>query len=130
MTRNSKLILDIINKSKDHMTAEQLYFYIREHGYKVSSATVYNNLSYLYDQGLIRRISSVNGGAERYDSTVRHDHLVCKICGKISDMYLEDLTSHFQAEIKEQIVSYDLQIYYICSECRKDYIKNKKEIRK
>ncbi len=79
-------------------------------------ATVYNNLSYLCEQGLIRKIS-VDGYSDRYDKIEKHDHLICKKCGKISDIMLEDLTSKLQNQTDISILSYELKLDYICDEC-------------
>ena len=116
MTKNARYILEIINNSTEHLTAEQIYLRLREKNAKAVLATVYNNLSSLYEQGLIRKVC-VEGYPDRYDKTVRHDHLVCKKCGKLSDITLEDLTEKLQKQIGVPMISYDLKINYICEEC-------------
>lgn len=75
MTKNVAYILDIINDSDNHLTAEQIFLSLKERNRTVAQATVYNNLSYLYKEGLIRKIS-VEGYPDRYDKILRHDHLV------------------------------------------------------
>lgn len=117
MTKNAKAILDIINNSKSHLTAEQIYLELCQNFSKMALATVYNNLSVLNKQGLIRKIS-VEGYPDRYDRIKKHDHLVCKKCGKLSDIVLEDLTNQLQSQIDEELLGYDLKINYICAECR------------
>ena len=79
MTKNARSILDIINDSDSHLTAEQIYLQLKEKNKTVVLATVYNNLSYLYKEGLIRKLS-VEGYPDRYDKIVRHDHLICRKC--------------------------------------------------
>lgn len=51
MNKNAQIILDTINASTDHPTAEQVYLRLKEQGTKVSMATVYNNLASLYAKG-------------------------------------------------------------------------------
>ena len=118
MTKNAEYILEIINSSKMHLTAEQIYLALKEKNEKAVLATVYNNLSYLHRQGLIRKVS-VEGCPDRYDNITRHDHLVCRKCGKLSDIMLEDLTEKLQRQIEIPMLSYDLKINYICDECLK-----------
>lgn len=118
MTKNAKYILEIINDSREHLTAEQIYLRLKEKNEKAVLATVYNNLASLYDQGLIRKVS-VEGCPDRYDKIVKHDHLVCRRCGKLSDILLEDLTERLQKQLGVPMLSYDLRIHYICPECRK-----------
>ena len=118
MTKNGKYILEIINDSEDHLTAEQIFLRLKEKNEKAVLATVYNNLASLYEQGRIRKVS-VEGQPDRYDRIKRHDHLVCRKCGKLSDITLEDLSEKLQAQIDVPILSYDLKINYICPECLK-----------
>ena len=116
MTKNAEYILEIINHSNQHLTAEQIFFCLRKKSKTVALATVYNNLACLYQQGLIRKIS-VEGYPDRYDNVKRHEHLVCRRCGKLADILLEDLTEVLQRQVDIAIVSYDLKINYICNEC-------------
>ena len=116
MTKSARYILEIINNSTEHLTAEQMYLRLREKNEKVVLATVYNNLASLCEQNLIRKVC-VEGYPDRYDKTVRHDHLVCKECGKLSDITLEDLAEKLQKQIGVPMISYDLKINYICAEC-------------
>ncbi len=116
MNKNAQIILDLVNASTDHPTAEQVYLRLKGQGTKVSMATVYNNLSSLYSHGLIRKVA-VPGFADRYDNVTRHDHLVCQSCGRLTDVTLEDLTESIQHDAGVPIISYDLNITYLCPEC-------------
>ena len=78
--RYGEKILEIIRSSETHMTAEQVFFTLKQSCPSVVLATVYNNLNSLYQQGKIRKIS-VEGCPDRYDRNTRHDHLVCRRCG-------------------------------------------------
>lgn len=117
MTRNGKLILDIINNSDDHLTAEQVFWQLKNIAPKTVLATVYNNLNTLCDEGLIRRVS-VEGCPDRYDKAKKHDHLICKECGALSDITFSDLTASLSSQLGEPILSYDLKVNYICPACR------------
>ncbi|HCD45629.1 MAG TPA: transcriptional repressor [Lachnoclostridium sp.] len=117
MTTNSELILNVINISEDHLTAEQIFLKLKETSTKIALATVYNNLNALYENNLIRKVV-VEGYPDRYDKIVRHDHLVCKQCGRLTDIMLKDLTIKLKEEIGEDILSYDLKVSYICPSCK------------
>lgn len=121
MTKYAKAILEIINSSHEHLTAEQVFFSLKEKYPKVVLATVYNNLNQLNEQNLIRKITLENT-ADRYDKIDRHDHLICRRCGRISDIRLSDMTENLQKEIGVEICSYDLKLFYICGECKNDKI--------
>lgn len=117
MTRNARLILDIINSSNEHLTAEQIYLTLKSNAAKAVLATVYNNLNAMHKQGLVRKVS-VEGYPDKYDRTIPHDHLVCKQCGRLADVPLESLLPKLQAQLDVEILSYDLKVMYICSFCQ------------
>jgi len=117
MTKYAQQILDIVQSSGEHLTAEQVYLRLKASAPKVVLATVYNNLHQLCEQGRIRKVS-VEGCPDRYDRITRHDHLVCRRCGALSDIHLSDLTEQLRAQVGEEILSYDLKILYICPACR------------
>jgi len=119
MTKYAKEILAIINASSDHLTAEEVFFKLKEKNPKVVLATVYNNLGTLVKSGDIRQIA-MSGGSDRYDKTIRHDHMICAKCGKISDFTFEDLTKRIEEQSGHKILSYDLKISYICPDCQEN----------
>ena len=117
MPKNSKIILDIIEKSYDHPTAEDIHKKVAKAGFSVSIATVYNNLSALADAGLIRRLVLPDGPC-RYDKLRRHDHLVCSECGGVADLELPDLKGLLEERAKIDFDSYELQLFQVCDQCR------------
>ena len=120
MTKYAKKILEIVESSRNHMTADQIFYALRETYPSVALATVYNNLNRLCEKECIRKISA-EGMADRYDNTHRHDHLICKHCGKLVDITLADLTELLEKQTGMHILAYDLKLIYLCDECRKKY---------
>ncbi len=118
MTKYAKKIREIIEASRDHKTAEQIFEALKKTYPTVVRATVYNNLNKLWDAGMIRKISS-EGLPDRYDRLERHDHLMCRKCGRLIDVDLGDLTQQLQQRLRVPILSYDLKLMYICEACRK-----------
>lgn len=118
MTKYEIKIYEIVNTSCKHMTADQIYSELKKIYPTVSRATVYNNLNKLCDIRIIRRIS-MEDSPDRYDRTEKHDHLICQKCGKLSDIYFDDLTQTLKEQFGEDFLSYDLKVFYICPDCRK-----------
>ena len=117
MTKYAKKILEIVEASNSHMTADQIFVELRKTYPAVVLATVYNNLNRLWEEERIRKVS-VEGMPDRYDRTRRHDHLVCKKCGRLLDLDLGDLTAQLEQKAGISILSYDLKLIYLCEECR------------
>ncbi len=118
MTKYAKKILEIVESSRSHLTAEQIFEQLRETYPSVVLATVYNNLNRLWEEERIRKIS-VEGMPDRYDRIVRHDHLVCRKCGRLLDVDLGDLTEQLKKKAGIPILSYDLKLVFLCEACRK-----------
>lgn len=118
MTKYAKKILEIVGTSRSHLTAEQIFQALRQTYPTVVLATVYNNLNRLWEEEQIRKIS-VEGMPDRYDRPQRHDHLVCKMCGRLQDADLGDLTAQLERSVGFPILSYDLKLLYLCEECRR-----------
>lgn len=118
MTKYGTKILEIVSASRSHMTAEEIFDTLRQTYPAVVLATVYNNLNRLLQEGLIRKVS-VEGMPDRYDRIQRHDHLVCKGCGRLLDIDLGDLTAQLEEKAGISILSYDLKLMYLCENCKK-----------
>jgi Fur family peroxide stress response transcriptional regulator len=57
----------------------------------LSAASVYRILDSLEREGLVRRVGTTDGVA-RYDANLeRHQHLVCRKCGRMTDFHAPQL---------------------------------------
>lgn len=121
MTKYEKRIYEIVNQSSLHMTVEQIYQILKADFPSVVLATVYNNLNKLYRDRLINKIS-VEGMPDRYDKIVKHDHIVCQNCGKLTDIQFEDLTETLKKQFGTEFLFYDLKVFYVCPDCRKKLV--------
>ncbi len=119
MTKYEKAIYDIINASHAHLTANEVFEKLKLRFPTVVLATVYNNLNKICEAGLIRKVS-VEGMPDRYDTIKKHDHLVCKQCGRIVDVALEDLTVPLRDQLGDDFLYYDLKVFFLCSECKRN----------
>ena len=117
MTKYERAIYDIVRMSCEHLTVHQIFERLKTDHPKVVLATVYNNLNKMWESGLVRKVSA-EGMPDRYDIPQKHDHLVCKRCGKILDVSFEDLTAPLRSQLGQDFLFYDLKVYYLCPECR------------
>lgn len=126
MTKYEKAIYELVGNSHHHPTAEQIYEEMKQQYPGVVLATVYNNLKKLWEAGLIRKIS-VEGLPDRYDRMQRHDHLICRNCGRLLDIQLPDLMGQLQQQLPVPILGYDLRLLYLCESCKEELEKKKDE---
>ena len=119
MTKQRELILQILNQSDRHLTADEVFFLAKLRMPSIAMATIYNNLNAMTDAGIINRVP-VDGGADCYEKHAdKHDHLLCDSCGKLSNIRLPRLADELTASLGMKFESYDLTIHYICPECRR-----------
>ena len=104
----------------DHQTADALYASIREEFPNISLGTVYRNLNLLVETGEILKLTCGNG-PDHYDGNVApHYHFVCRDCGQVYDMELDemaDLNTSVQAAAPGKIDSHSILFYGRCYSC-------------
>lgn len=79
-------ILAAIQGTDCHPSAEWVYQQLKPSHPGLSLGTVYRNLIFFRQQGLIQSVGVV-GGQERFDGTLTpHSHFVCDCCGSVLDL--------------------------------------------
>ena len=123
-SRQREIIKDLILKKKyEHPTAQEIYDEIKKEEPTISLATVYRNLSFLSDTGVIRKINYVSN-TEHYDPILEeHFHFVCTKCGKISNLSIktqfDKMDEIIKNETKGEVNRHELIVYGVCGECKK-----------
>lgn len=124
--RNSKqkdIVLQALSEYRVHPTAEDLYKYIHQKYYDIGVATVYRNLNKLFEKGIIRKITGIDGSSH-YDNCIEpHHHFICNYCGKIYDIpsnICEDLIAKAEEFTDCKIISMDMTFRGFCKSCEKE----------
>ena len=82
-------ILDILNESTEHPSAEQIYILLKPRFPRLSLGTVYRNLQGFKRKGTVSSIAVVDG-QERFDgNTSEHTHFICDKCGAVIDLKIK-----------------------------------------
>lgn len=120
MTKQQQLIYELIQAASDHPTADQIYWRARREIPNISVGTVYRNLSQMAESGAVRRLT-VPGEPDRFDrSTLPHGHALCKHCDKMVDIFADEFTGVIEKALGMEILSYELNVSYICADCKAD----------
>ena len=109
-----------------HMTAEDIYRQLLEHGDEIGLATVYRVLTQ-FEQASILSRSHFESGKAVYELNEgqHHDHLVCLDCGKVEEFYDAEIEKRQHAVAKAKgfsIADHALSLYATCT---KDKCPNK-----
>ncbi|MGA8752541.1 Fur family transcriptional regulator [Candidatus Deferrimicrobium sp.] len=120
-TRQRGVILDILQESCSHPTAETVYREARRVLPNISLGTVYRNLNFLRDQGAVREIRPSDGGSSRFEGAhTPHAHFHCVHCNALLDIPLPGALENLRFEEEEGISAVsliDLHVIGSCSGC-------------
>ena len=123
LTPQRMMVLDAIENSGNHISAEEIYAQIAEKYPHVNISTVYRTLDLLKRLGLVTE-TDLGGGRLRYHPADKghHHHLVCQECGRIIDLdesVLYPLRETLRREYKFDADLGHLGIFGRCARCRK-----------
>lgn len=87
MTGNRQVVLEVLRSTDTHPTAQHVFLMARERQPGIGFATVYRTLDLLVKHSLAQEVFRDKDGAAHYDANVsRHDHVICRLCGRIEDV--------------------------------------------
>lgn len=115
-------ILAILQHTTSHPTADEVYTQAREIIPDISLGTVYRNLNFLADHGMIQRIKSEDSTVHYDGNMTPHYHFFCVKCKKIKDIFPSDkhhqqLLSWIESSGNEVLTSH-VSFSGICAACR------------
>jgi Fur family ferric uptake transcriptional regulator len=118
-------IIAFLREHKGHPTVDEVYDGVRKKLTRISKATVYKNLKFLSQKGLLEEVNVK--GVTRFEANfVPHHHLICRECGKMEDFQSEELFD-YSMKIAEEIEEFSIDsmstnFYGICKKCKEDII--------
>ena len=129
MTNQREMILRELRKSKQHLTADELYEKVKKLMPRISLATVYRNLEILSEAGIIAKLE-VSGRQKRFDYDVHeHDHICCVICHRVDNLELDRESIRavgWNSDKGYAVQGYRLEVAGICPECQRKRAKKEK----
>ena len=133
LTMPREIILDVLKKTSDHLSAEEIYQTVYQVYPDIGLATVYRTLELLVRIGLLLKFDFGDGRA-RYElkegpkSDIPHHHLVCTYCSRVidySDSVNEfiDLRRKIEKELSKKyqfkILNHFFRFDGICDKCQR-----------
>ncbi|HET7629191.1 MAG TPA: Fur family transcriptional regulator [Bacillales bacterium] len=115
----------LLENEEDHLSAEDVYFLVKDKAPEIGLATVYRTLELLSELKVVDKIN-FGDGVSRYDLRQEgaahfHHHLVCMECGAVDEIQ-EDLLGDVEKTVEDRwrflIKDHRLTFHGICHRCR------------
>ncbi len=127
-----QIILQVLDESKEHLSAEDIYLKVHNIYPAIGLTTVYRTLELLINMGLVFKFD-FGDGRSRYELTRgskepvhHHHHLICTKCGRVIDYtdFIDEELELFKRTEKTlskkynfEIKSHTVQFYGLCDKC-------------
>lgn len=124
MTEQRQIILDVIDRSREHLTADDITTRAQRLDRSINPSTVYRTLTLLKDRGLIKsRYYDQDSHREVFEPTpnTEHYHFTCTRCGKVLEFESEHvpaLRAQLQSEFGVEVRTACLCLTGLCEKCR------------
>jgi Fur family transcriptional regulator, ferric uptake regulator len=135
LTRQRQILLDLIDKSGDHLDAEHLYSLAKTQDPRLNRVTVYRTLKMLKAGGLVDELDLMHheGDQHYYETRLKqeHAHVICLRCGKVEEFYgepLQKLRRQVESHFGFQILIARTEIGGYCSHCQALRAKEVREV--
>jgi len=125
LTRQRRLLLELIDNSGLHLDAESLYQMAKVKDPKLNRVTVYRTLKLLKEGGLVDELDLAHFDGEKhyYETRLKqeHAHVICLRCGKVEEFFgepLQRLRKQIESHFGFQIVLARTEVGGYCSHCQ------------
>ena len=125
LTRQRQILLELIDKSGQHLDAEQLFQLAKEIDPKLNRVTVYRTLKMLKEGGLVDELDLMHvvGDQHYYETRMKgeHAHIVCLRCGKVEEFFgepLQKLRRQVESHFGFQVLIQRTEVGGYCSHCQ------------
>jgi Fur family ferric uptake transcriptional regulator len=125
LTRQRQILLDLIDKTGQHLDAERLYQLAREQDPKLNRVTVYRTLKLLKEEGLVDELDLMHQAGEQHFYETRqkqeHAHIICLSCGKVEEYFgdpLKKLRREIETTFGFNILLTRTEVGGYCSHCQ------------
>ncbi|HDQ25526.1 MAG TPA: transcriptional repressor [bacterium] len=130
MTAGREAVITVLQGTKDHLSADEIFIKARRINPDVGLTTVYRTLERLSEMGEVHSLDSGDKRARfelANNEKGHHHHLVCTKCNRMIDYddFIDDEVKLLQESEKKLSKKYDftinshlIQFYGICDNCK------------
>jgi len=125
MTSARQTILEVIDASREHLTADDIFAQARRRDRYINPSTVYRTLAFLKARGLIKaRYYDQDNHREVFEPTpnTEHYHFTCTLCGAVIEFqsrHMPALRQQLQSEYGVEVARACLCLTGLCEKCLK-----------
>lgn len=125
LTRQRRILLELIEGSGRHLDAERLYRLAKERDPGLNRVTVYRTLKLLKQGQLVDELDLMHyeGDQHYYETRLKqeHAHMVCLRCGRVEEFFgepLRKLRREIETHFGFQILVARTEVGGYCAHCR------------
>ena len=120
--RKRNAILECLKNTDSHPSAEMVHEMLQHEHPDISLATVYRNLAWFKNQGLIQSIATVRG-IERFDANIDpHVHFICTGCDAVLDLNQIEVPQQLNSDVETSsgchVTGCQLTFTGVCGRCQ------------
>jgi len=133
LTIPREAILDLLSKTTEHLSAEEIYMAVHKTYPAIGLTTIYRTLELLVEMDFILKFDFGDKRAryelaEGFQGRQHHHHLLCTDCGKIIDYtdfaeeekeLLDQTEKGLSKKFNFKITNHLIQFYGLCNKCQK-----------
>ncbi len=119
MTKQRKSILELLNKTRQPMSAEMILEHLPENFMNLS--TIYRTLDFFFNEGVISK-STMKHTHYYYINHKQHHHfMICLTCQKMYeiDCHIHHIADEVAKAHHFKITHHDMTVYGYCEACQK-----------
>jgi Fur family transcriptional regulator, peroxide stress response regulator len=120
-TKQRKAILQYVQNSKAHPTADLIYESLRQEIPNISKGTVYRNLKVLTERKQLSELR-FKGKVSRFEGRQdSHYHFRCEVCDRVFDIDApvdEALNGQIAVKTGLKILSHQIEFRGLCKDCQ------------
>lgn len=117
MTKNRRIILELLNQTKKPLSAENIAIALEND--KIDLSTIYRSLDYFDVNNLLLRFHFNNKSYYFLNTSNHHHYFVCTNCLAMHEIecYLKDTIDSLEANKNFIVSNHEINIYGLCDVC-------------